>query len=43
MTARDPLYREAAHVVVETGSQSASSLVGRVLTALRAHEGGSAA
>ena len=36
--ARDPLYREAAHVVVETGSQSAKTLVDRVLAALRARE-----
>ena len=43
MATRDPLYLEAAHVVVDTGSQSASSLVARVLAVLRAHEGGSAA
>jgi shikimate kinase len=36
---REPLYREAAHVVVETGSQSASTLVNRVMAALRAHDG----
>ena len=36
--ARDPLYREAAHIVVETGSQSAKTLVDRVLAALRARE-----
>ena len=35
---RDPIYREAAHVVVETSSQSAASLVTRVLAALREHE-----
>jgi shikimate kinase len=35
---RDPLYREAAHIVVDTGSQSAASLVGRVLSALGEHE-----
>lgn len=34
---REPLYREAAHIVVETGAQSATSLVTRVLTALRKH------
>jgi shikimate kinase len=39
LLARDPLYREAAHVVVDTGSQSANTLVGRVMAALRAHEG----
>lgn len=35
---REPLYREAAHIVVETGSQSAATVAGRVLAALRAHE-----
>ena len=35
---RDPLYRDAAHVVVDTGSQSANTLVNRVVAALRAHE-----
>lgn len=40
MQAREPLYREAAHVIVETGSQSASALVGRVLAALRTYERG---
>jgi shikimate kinase len=35
---RDPLYREAAHLVVDTGAQSAATLVNRVLTALRRHE-----
>ena len=34
---RDPLYREAAHLIMDTGSQSASSLVTRVVTALREH------
>jgi len=34
---RDPLYREAAHVIVDTGSHSASSALGRVVAALRAH------
>jgi shikimate kinase len=36
---RDPLYREAAHIIVETGSQSAATLVGRVVAAVREHEG----
>ena len=36
---REPLYREAAHVVVDTGAQSAATLVTRVLAALRAHDG----
>ena len=35
LTEREPLYREVAHVIVETGAQSASSLVGRVVSALR--------
>jgi len=38
---RDPLYRDAAHIVVDAGSQGAASLVGRVLAALGAHEEGS--
>ncbi len=32
--ARDPLYREVAHVVVDTGSQSLTSLVNRLEQAL---------
>lgn len=32
---RDPLYRDAAHVIVDTGSQSAATAVSRVLAALR--------
>jgi shikimate kinase len=35
---RDPLYQDAAHLVVDTGSQSASTLVSRVVAALRAHD-----
>ncbi|HLX23161.1 MAG TPA: shikimate kinase [Usitatibacter sp.] len=35
---REPLYREAAHVVVDTGSQTSSTLVNRVLSALRERE-----
>jgi hypothetical protein len=35
---RDPLYRATAHIVVDTGSQSASTVVGRVLAALRERE-----
>src|SRR5688572_16890813 len=31
---RDPLYREAAHVVVDTGMQSAGTLAARVMAAL---------
>jgi shikimate kinase len=34
---RDPLYRDAAHLIVETGSQSAATLVNRVMAALRQH------
>lgn len=40
LEARDPLYREAAHIIVDTGSQSAATLVSRVVAALRNHEGG---
>ncbi|HXZ49679.1 MAG TPA: shikimate kinase [Usitatibacter sp.] len=32
---REPLYREAAHIVVDVGAQGAASLVNRVLSALR--------
>jgi len=32
---RDPVYRECAHVIVDTGAQSSSSLVGKVVAALR--------
>ena len=39
LEAREPFYREAAHVTVDTGSQSASTLVNRVVAALRLHEG----
>jgi shikimate kinase len=39
---RDLLYRDAAHLVVETGVQSASTLAGRVMTALREHAAGPA-
>ena len=39
---RDALYREAAHLVVETGVQSASTLAGRVMAALREHAAGPA-
>ena len=35
---REPLYREAAHIIVDTGAQSASSLAGRVIAALRSHD-----
>jgi shikimate kinase len=34
---RDPLYREVAHIVIETGSPSLSSLVNRLETKLVAH------
>jgi shikimate kinase len=43
LEARDPLYREVAHIVVDTGSQSAATLVSRVVAALKARESGSAA
>jgi shikimate kinase len=39
---REPLYREAAHVTVDTGSQSASTLTNRVIAALRAQDAGAA-
>ena len=32
---RDPLYREAAHIIVDTGSQSTGTLLNRVVAALR--------
>jgi shikimate kinase len=38
LSKREPLYREAAHVIVDTGAQSASSLAARVVTALRNHD-----
>jgi shikimate kinase len=34
LEARDPLYREVAHIVVESGSPSAGSLAGRIADAL---------
>ena len=39
---REPMYRDAAHIVVESGPQSASTLVGRVISALRTGEAGAA-
>jgi shikimate kinase len=47
LAAREPLYRDAAHLIVDTGAQSASTLVAKVLAALRKadalpeHPGGS--
>jgi shikimate kinase len=38
LEARDPLYREVAHLVVESGTPSAGSLAGRIADALEAHE-----
>ena len=38
LAVREPLYREVAHVTVDTGAQSASTLVTRVLAALRKAE-----
>jgi shikimate kinase len=38
LEAREPLYQEAANVVIETGAQSASTLVPRVVAAIAAHE-----
>ena len=40
---RDPLYREAAHIIVDSGAQSAAALVGRVAVALREHFPGASA
>jgi shikimate kinase len=34
MTQRDPLYREVAHLVVDTGSQSLRTLVARLESTL---------
>jgi shikimate kinase len=34
---RDPLYRETAHLVMDTGSQSAATLVGRIVAVLETH------
>ncbi|HEX4782400.1 MAG TPA: shikimate kinase [Usitatibacter sp.] len=39
LTEREPLYREAAHVIVETGPQATQTIVNRILTALRSHAG----
>jgi shikimate kinase len=38
LEAREPLYRDCAHVIVDTGSQSTSTLVNRVLAAILEHE-----
>ena len=38
LEARDPLYREAAHLVVESGTPSAGSLAGRIAQALEARD-----
>ncbi|MBZ0248342.1 MAG: shikimate kinase [Burkholderiales bacterium] len=37
LAARDPLYRETAHVVVESGTPSAGSLAGRIAHVLEDH------
>jgi len=39
---REPLYRAAAHIVVDSGPQSAATLVNRVLAALRSRSAGAA-
>ena len=36
LEARDPLYQQAAHVTVDTGPQSASHVVARIVAALEA-------
>ena len=33
---RDPLYREVAHLIVDTGNQSVRSLAGQIETKLKA-------
>ena len=38
LEARDPLYREAAHLVVESGLPSAGTLAGRIAQALEERE-----
>jgi shikimate kinase len=38
LEAREPLYRDAAHVVVESGTPSAGSLAGRIAEALAARD-----
>nr|WP_231378551.1 shikimate kinase [Bordetella sp. FB-8] len=38
MTARDPLYCEAAHLIIDTGASSVSSVVKHVLTRLNNFE-----
>jgi shikimate kinase len=42
LEARDPLYQEAAHLIVESGAPSAGTLAGRIVEALeaRTHEAG---
>jgi len=37
---RDPLYREVAHIVVESGAPSAATLAGRIVGALELRERG---
>jgi shikimate kinase len=38
LTARESLYSDTAHVIVDTGAQSAASLAGKVIAALRARD-----
>lgn len=38
LEARDPLYRETAHIVMESATPSAGSLAGRIALALEARE-----
>ena len=37
LTEREPLYREVAHVTVDTGSQGTQTVVKRILAALASH------
>jgi shikimate kinase len=39
---RDPLYRQVAHIVVDTGAPGTGSITSRVVAALRRHERGAA-
>jgi shikimate kinase len=40
LLARDPLYHEVAHIIVDTGAQSAATLVARVVATLRTRDAG---
>ena len=42
LATRDPLYRETAHVIFDTGRQSASKLAQQIATSLKANPAGAA-